>query len=417
MGRYSKSTRRRTFNRAITTTRPRPTTEPQTGWYRLENSAADPSSAALYLYDEIGFYGITANDLIAELASLDVRRLDVHVSSGGGEIFEGIAIMTALQSHSAYVTIYIDSLAASIASVIAQAGDKRIIAPAAEMMVHNASTVAVGDAEELRQVADVLDRQSAKIASIYADRAGGRRDTWRNRMNAETWFNAEEAVAAGLADEIGKTNRQTEPTARMETAQYRYANRNQAPAPDLTVEPEPETDETVEGPPEAADDTATVDEPNAAVTTDDAPETEEAAVDKPAEDQPIEAEDEAAEHGETPDGSGAQPEPENVEPAQEPKPTPSLAPANTITITLPAAGPLDEALVATLRAALRLDPPQEPGSASVTPADNPQGPGPEGATATPDPWAAMTAHLVKTGPAASWSDRVAHLIDPSTRTQ
>lgn len=414
--------RRQVLNRA-TIVRQQPTPTSDNSWYRLENNAAS-ASAALYLYDEIGYYGISANDLIAELAELDVRNLDVHISSPGGEIFQGIAIMTALQSHSAYVTVYIDSLAASIASVIAQAGDKRIIAPAAEMMIHNASGMCVGTAKDMRELADVLDRQTAKIASIYADRAGGRRDTWRNRMDAETWFSAEEAVAAGLADEVGKPKRRTEPPmANSETGHFRYANRNAAPAPDLSADPgEPDDDETED----------------ASLGTDDG-EAREGAEET--------AGDATDEQGEESPAGQAEDAAEVVEQAET-----SAEPANTITLRFDPDNPNHEAVVAFLadtfsdsasadrpsanlvmvgeqgRELVRLpigsqiirngggDP--DGGAVNAAPTD----PGPASPPTTahaatppePDPWTDLTAHLT-TDEQPQWADLVASLTtSPAT---
>lgn len=375
--------RRRTFNRAIIK-RPRPAeAQPERGWYRLENNTADPGSAELYLYDEIGYYGITATDLIAELAALDVRKLDVHISSPGGEIFEGVAIMTALQSHSAYVTVYIDSLAASIASVIAQAGDRRIIAPHAEMMIHNASGVCVGTADDMRELADVLDRQSAKIAAIYAERAGGRRDTWRNRMNAETWFNAEEAVAANLADEISKPTRQTAmPTAHLETSQYRYANRNQAPAPDLTIEG---SDDATEDASEAASDetgNGATDNETATVEQDgEAPEATETTADE-AEDAPDATVEAEAEH-------------EPAPPDTAPDATADETPADSVTSDRDA---LVNDVITELanRGLLDLTTNISPTSEDTTPDADPWDTATAHLTDTdaqPDPWSAATAHL------------------------
>lgn len=178
-------------------------------WYRLENRA--DGTADLYVYDEIGFFGVTANDLIDQLRGLDATEIHVRLNSPGGEIFDGIAIYNALRSHSARVIVQVDSLAASIASVIAMAGDEVIMAPFSQMMIHDGLGMVVGNAADMREMADLLDRQSDNIAAIYQARAGGQTRTWRARMRAETWYSAQEAVDAGLADRVGNPKRQPGP--------------------------------------------------------------------------------------------------------------------------------------------------------------------------------------------------------------
>jgi ATP-dependent protease ClpP protease subunit len=174
-------------------------------WYRITNAIGPADPTQIHIYGEIGYWGITASDFVRELSGLNVAAIDLHVSSPGGEIFDGFAIYEALRSHQAQVTTYIDGLAASIASVIAMAGDRIVIAPYGELMIHDGSGFCVGDAAEMRRMAELLDRQSNKIAQVYADRAGGTPEEWRQRMVDETWFSAAEAVEAGLADEIAST--------------------------------------------------------------------------------------------------------------------------------------------------------------------------------------------------------------------
>ena len=184
----------------------RPVAQLQQGrndWYRIENNAGS-DVATVYVFDEIGYFGVTASDFIRDLSAITATSVDLHLSSPGGCVFDGFAIFEALRTHRARVTVHIDSLAASIASVIAMAGDKIIIGKFSEVMIHDASTVAIGNAAELREVAEHLDRESDRIAAVYAERAGGTVKQWRARMLAETWFSATEAVEAGLADEIAK---------------------------------------------------------------------------------------------------------------------------------------------------------------------------------------------------------------------
>lgn len=158
-------------------------------------------SAEIHIYDEIGMWGVDAASFMRELGALNVDMIDLRINSPGGDAFDGIAIYNALRRHRAEVTVYVDALAASAASVIAMAGDRVVMQRASRMMIHEAFGAALGDAQDMRTMAETLDGLSNDIASTYAARAGGELAEWRDRMHAETWFSAAEAVAVGLADE------------------------------------------------------------------------------------------------------------------------------------------------------------------------------------------------------------------------
>lgn len=218
------------------------------GWYRITNSLDEGGSpvASLYIYGDIGSWGITAASFIEELKAVDAPEIHLNISSPGGDLFDGLAVHNALRSHRARVIVRVDSLAASIASVIAMAGDRVIMSPHSQMMIHNAAGVSCGEASELREYADFLDRQSENIAGVYAERAGGTVKHWLRLMADETWFFADEAVAAGLADEVAKPERQTdEPdvndravAAAWDLSVYNYAHTSREEAPAPLVEPE-----------------------------------------------------------------------------------------------------------------------------------------------------------------------------------
>ncbi|MEU3851728.1 head maturation protease, ClpP-related [Streptomyces sp. NPDC029554] len=181
-------------------------------WYRISN-AADSDEAEVMLYDEIGgWFGTTADELISELKGITAPRMRVRINSPGGSVFEGIAIANALRAHPASVTVQVDSVAASIASVIAMAGDRIEMAPNSMMMIHDASGVCLGNAQDMEEMAELLDLISDNIADAYAQRAGGTRDEWRARMRAETWFLPEDAVDNGLADEAIQAPKSGTPT-------------------------------------------------------------------------------------------------------------------------------------------------------------------------------------------------------------
>jgi len=194
-------------------------------WYKIQNIGGN--SADVWIYDEIGGWGITAQNLVSELSVLNVAEITVHLNSPGGDVFDGIAIMNSLRDHPANVVIKVDALAASIASVIAQAGNKIIMGRNSTMMIHNASGFAMGEAEDLIKMAELLTATTENIASIYAERAGGTKGQWLKVMAVETWYTADEAVAAGLADEVAPLP--TEREAHQQAAKWDLSNYAHAP--------------------------------------------------------------------------------------------------------------------------------------------------------------------------------------------
>ncbi len=213
-------------------------------WFRVENSADDADSTDVFVYDSIGgWFGMYADEFITALGQITTSKISLRLNSPGGSVFEGIAIANAIRSHPATVTVYVDSLAASIASVIAMSGDRLVMMPQSQIMVHNASGVCQGDAAEMTKMAELLDKQSRNIAEAYAQHTGRPLADWQQYMADETWFTADEAVAAGLADEAmpmrPKKGEQAEDpadvsasTARTwDLSMFRYAGREQAPDP------------------------------------------------------------------------------------------------------------------------------------------------------------------------------------------
>lgn len=201
-------------------------------WYKIENKAN--SKPTLWIYDEIGGYGIDARQFVDELNQLEADEIDVHINSVGGEVFAGFAIYQALRDHSAKVNVFVDAIAASIASVISMAGDKVIMAESAQIMIHDGHVAIQGNAADLTRMIDTLDRTSNSIASVYAARCGGTSENWREAMRAESWYNAEEALAAGLADEIAKSPKRTTRNV-ADLRIFNYAGRDFAPAPIINI--------------------------------------------------------------------------------------------------------------------------------------------------------------------------------------
>jgi len=182
----------------------------QNKWFdmsRPQNAEGEPSTEAeISIYDQIGGWGVTANDFIAQLKELgDVSTINLRIASGGGSIVEGNTIFNALKRHEAKVITHIDSLAASMASVIAMAGDEIHMAANALLMIHNPWTMSMGGAEQLRKDADLLDKMEANIRTSYA-RSTLSAEELDAAMEAETYYTAEEAKEFGFIDEIDGAN-------------------------------------------------------------------------------------------------------------------------------------------------------------------------------------------------------------------
>ncbi len=167
-------------------------------WYRIENLANGPTD--VYIYDEIGYFGVTAADFVKALSTVKADVINLHLNTPGGDVFDGIAIHNALAAHPATVNVVIDSLAASIGSVIALAGDTVTIVDNARMMIHEAFALSIGNAADMSKMAQRLNETSDVIASMYAAKSGVDASVWRARMVDETWYTGQQAVDAGLCD-------------------------------------------------------------------------------------------------------------------------------------------------------------------------------------------------------------------------
>lgn len=173
-------------------------------------ATATKNSAELLLYGPISdttWWGdeVTPKQFADELKALgDISELTVRINSGGGDVFAGQAIYSLLKSHKAKVTVYIDGLAASIASVIAMAGDTVVMPRNAMMMIHNPWMIAIGNANDFRRLADDLDKIRESIIAAYQDKSGIDREELIGLLDAETWLTADEALDYGLVDQIDR---------------------------------------------------------------------------------------------------------------------------------------------------------------------------------------------------------------------
>ena len=169
-------------------------------WYAIQQTA--DGEAEVSIYDEIGFGGVTAKSFLAELKKLSGQRVHLRINSVGGSVVEGAAIYNALRRHKGGLVVHIDALAASMASVIAMAGDETLIADNALVMIHNPWGMTMGDADELRKEADILDKLKATLVNAYVRKTGMEAEQVAQMMDDETWLDATEAVALGFADAI-----------------------------------------------------------------------------------------------------------------------------------------------------------------------------------------------------------------------
>jgi ATP-dependent Clp endopeptidase proteolytic subunit ClpP len=169
-------------------------------WYEFR---AQARGGEIVIYDEIGAFGIPAKAFLDELKALgSVAELTVRINSPGGSVFDGVAIYNALKRHDAAITVWIDGIAASIASMIAMAGDEIVMPENAMLVLHDPSGLVAGTASDMRAMAEALDRMKAGMVAAYRDKSGRDDAEIEALMQAETWLSAQEAIELGLADRI-----------------------------------------------------------------------------------------------------------------------------------------------------------------------------------------------------------------------
>lgn len=212
----------------------------------------------ILIYDDIGaafWGGVSAEHVMSQLPEGDVS---IRVYSYGGDVFEGVAIYNALKRHKGKVTVYIDSVAASIASYIAMAADEVVIAKNASIMIHNPWTEMVGESGDFREAAENMDRIKADLVQGYVEKTGLDEATISVMMDATTWIGADEAVRLGFADRVGEAVEDGEAYVSNRAAGLLYKNCSSAPAAvlnrvrlsmaaeEVVVEVEEEVEEIVE---------------------------------------------------------------------------------------------------------------------------------------------------------------------------
>jgi ATP-dependent Clp protease protease subunit len=181
-------------------------------WFTIKALADD--SAEISIFDEIGMWGVSAKDFINDFRKVNAQKVNAQkvtllINSPGGSVFDGLAIYNVLRQSKADITVRVMGVAASAASFIAMAGKKIVMPKNSFMMVHNPMAVAIGNADEMREWADTLDKIAASLVGIYTARTGKSEDEIKALLDAETWMTADEAVELGFADEVEPEMRMT----------------------------------------------------------------------------------------------------------------------------------------------------------------------------------------------------------------
>jgi len=181
------------------------------GSYRIENKASS-SESTVYIYDEISWFGVQAEQFIKDFNAITSATIHLRINSPGGAAFDGTAIYNVIKQHKSKIIIHIDGLAASIASVIAMAGDEVRMAENAFMMIHEPWSIAIGTSQDFRDEADLLDKVGGTIAKTYSsnNRKGKKEPEITDMMAAVTWMTAQEALDNGFIDVIEEEDKKTD---------------------------------------------------------------------------------------------------------------------------------------------------------------------------------------------------------------
>ena len=169
-------------------------------WYNIKNKAGE--TADIYIFDEIGTYGVTAQEFINDIKELKGLPINLRINSLGGDVFDGMAMYNVIKRRKAKTTVYIEGIAASIATIIALGADEVVMAENSLFMIHNAWGGTMGEAKDMRKTADTLDKISSELTDIYRKKTGLSYDALQEMMDEETWLNANEAYELGFVDTI-----------------------------------------------------------------------------------------------------------------------------------------------------------------------------------------------------------------------
>jgi len=169
-------------------------------WYNIQNKAGE--TADVYIFDEIGTYGITAQEFITDIKDLKDTPINLRINSLGGDVFDGMAMYNVIKRREAKTTVYIEGIAASIATIISLGADEVVMAENSLFMIHNAWGGTMGEAKDMRKTAETLEKITGELTDIYRKKTGLSYDALAEMMDEETWLNANEALEMGFIDTI-----------------------------------------------------------------------------------------------------------------------------------------------------------------------------------------------------------------------
>jgi len=170
-------------------------------WYDIK-AAANNKPAVISIYDEIGMWGITAKEFIADLNAIKDQTIELHINTPGGSVFDGLAMFNALKNSGKDITVRVMGIAASMGSYLAMVGSKIVMAENTFLMVHSPLNGLYGNAADMREMADVLDKIGATLASTYVARTGQSIDEINALLSKDTYLTAAECLALGFCDEV-----------------------------------------------------------------------------------------------------------------------------------------------------------------------------------------------------------------------
>lgn len=171
-------------------------------WYDMPIEAKTGKSTDIHIYDEIGVHGVTAKSFLEDLKGLKGKDITVHINSTGGDVFQGQAIYTALKNYSGKVTVKIEGLAASMATIIALAADRVEMTSNSLFMIHSPMSNVFGNKSQMRKQINALEKVETTMLSVYKAKTNISEDEIEQMMARETWLSAHEALELGFVDEV-----------------------------------------------------------------------------------------------------------------------------------------------------------------------------------------------------------------------
>lgn len=171
-------------------------------WYAIPTIEAKGKSTDIHIYDEIGIHGVSAKSFLEDLKDLKGQDITVHINSSGGDVFQGQAIYTALKNYTGKVTVKIEGLAASMATVIALAADKIEMTSNSLFMIHSPMSNVFGNKSQMRRQINALEKVESTMLNVYTKRTKLSEDKVSLMMETETWLSADEALELGFVDEV-----------------------------------------------------------------------------------------------------------------------------------------------------------------------------------------------------------------------